>query len=80
MIPIWIVHALESFDLGVYVFNDNPLSDKTPVVIFSAVSKRMELAGFVKNLAFGMNCIYPNSRDPHTNSSESDRIVLIVLL
>jgi hypothetical protein len=38
-IPIWIGHALESFDFGVYVFNDNPLSGQTLVVLFFAVSK-----------------------------------------
>jgi hypothetical protein len=41
MIPIWIGHAFESFDLGLYVFNDNPLFGKTLVVLFFAVSKRV---------------------------------------
>ena len=58
MILIWIGHALESFDLGVYVFNDYPLSGKTFVVLFFVVSKRVKLAGFVRNLASGMKLIY----------------------
>jgi hypothetical protein len=58
MIPIWIVHVIESFDFGVYVFNDNPLSGQTLVVLFFAFSKWMELAGFLRNLAFGMKLVY----------------------
>jgi hypothetical protein len=37
----WIRHALESFDLGVYVFNDNQLSVQTLVMVFFAASKRV---------------------------------------
>ena len=58
MIPILIRHALESFDFGVYVFNDNPLSGQTLVILFFAVSKWVKLAGFVRNLAFGIKLVY----------------------
>jgi hypothetical protein len=58
MIPIWIGYALESFDLGVYVFNDNPFPGQTLVVVYFAVSKRVEFAGFVRNLTFGMKLVY----------------------
>ena len=58
MIPIWICYALESFDFCVYVFNDNPLSGQTLVVLFFALSKWVKLAGFVRNLAFGMKPAY----------------------
>jgi len=65
MIPIWIEHALECFDFGVYVFNDNPLSGQTLVVLFFAISKWVELAGFVRNLAFGMKLVYTQISEIH---------------
>jgi len=80
MIPIWIVHALESFDLSVYVFNNNPLSVQTLVVIFFAASKRVELAGFVRDLAFGIKHAYTQIAEIRITSNESGRIFPILLL